>query len=601
MTRRVVLGVFIIGLVLAAALAPWTISSRWIADAVARQIEPYGLRVAASGRSAIALLPVPRIKVSHVTLTGPDGNPVLSNTQFRGELDIASLLTGTLAVDDLTVRGGRLSLALPTLGEAPWLALLAHLRTGASTPSGGARPVLRRLTLAGVAIGTGDAAATFDKLDLFALRSAAGGLAGTASLGWRGQRIEASLETANLDRLLAGGRQSVDVSVKSALATLSASGPATLGERIAFDGPVSLRTGSMGKLLAWLEPGPTPAELDRPLSIAGIASLRDREVAWPQVRIDLGVDRLDGALSARFDAAEPAFRATLAAGSVDLGWAATLLREPLIGWVAGTRASPLPPRAVVDFRLSASDATLGTLRLRDGAASVLVESGRLDLSLLRATVAGGTVKGRLSTALDENRSDLKGQLALDRVDVAEVLRELALPSGLSGIVQAQAVLEAPADDGSDLRGRLAGRMTASLRDGEIAGLDTAETWRRASATASGPAPLGPIALGSGRTPFSKADVQVTVQDGIARVTSGSLEGGAVAASLGGQVSLASGTVNLSATLPPAAGKAPLRLVVRLDGPWSASRATGSVEAVPTPASLPEPAPASDPETRPLAR
>lgn len=579
MTRRVVIGVLLATLILAALLAPWTISSRRIGAALARQLAPYGLRVEAGGRAAVALLPVPRVRLADLAITDRNGATLLTGSQLRGDLDIGSLLTGTVALDAVTLIGGRLAVAVDRDGRTPWRAFAERdARRGDA-----ARPEpLRRLTLTGVAVDITDERRGFttsiDTIDLFALRAASGGLAGSANLVWRGQPLEAVVETADVARLLAGLPQAIDIKVTSPLLSLSASGVARIDVSPVFDGPVAVRVLSMSRMADWLVPGAGSPDLDRPAAISGTAAFRSREIAWPQVQLDLGADRLEGALQARLDEASPALRATLAAGTLDFGWLARALRGPARAWASDGGSLRLPAGAVVDLRLSASDLALGAVRLRDGAGSVLVEGGRLDLSLLRATIAGGVVKGRLSTAL--SGGDLKGQVSVERVDVASALRELALPATLSGTVGGQASFETPEPGkaGSDLRGHLAGRVTATIRDGDMGGLNAADAIRH---------PAGSVAFGTGRTAFARAALDLTFLDGVGHVTEGALEGTGLSGTMDGTVSLPDGTIDLTAGAA-SPERRPARLVLRMVGPWSAPHATARVEALPSPSAEPDP-------------
>lgn len=579
MTRRVVLGAILIALVLAAAVAPWTISSERLDGGIARQMAPYGFRLSAMGRTSVALLPVPRIRISKVTIADGEGSAVLQDAQLRGDLDIRALLMGRVALGEASLSGGRLALAVEHGEDTAWWRSVRRVRAEMAA-GGAAGRSLRRLTVSGLEIDLRDArtglATSLTGVELFVLRPASGGLAASLTAGWRGEAIEAALDSANLGRFLAGEAQDFRLRVTSRLAKLSMTGTASLGDRVGFAGPITAEIGSLSRFLTWVAPRSTPsAALDRRVALSGAATLDGRDIAWPKVGLELGSDALDGTVSARLDADRPALRATLAAGALDLGWLSGPIQPFLAGWTEG-RASPhLLSRATVDLRLSASDAAWGSLHLRDSAASLLVEGGRMDLSLLRATVAGGTVKGRISAAIDLARSDMKAQIGLDRVDAAAALAELSLPAAITGTVQGSAALDAAAGEDANVAGRLGGRVSLTLQDGDINGVDVAEMLKRVRID-----PPGPVAWLAGRTPFTKAALRLAVAGGIGDVADGSIDGAGWSASIGGRVSLPARSISIrvpTTTLAEGAGadRAP-PLVFGADGPWSAPQLSASV-------------------------
>src|SRR5690606_21407215 len=99
------------------------------------------------GDVTVALLPAPRIKIDNVRLTDADGRLLASARQFRGQLQVAPLLWGRLALSDVTLvepafRGPQPGASLGSVGAGATQAFAA-LRRRAS--AGEATP--RRMTL----------------------------------------------------------------------------------------------------------------------------------------------------------------------------------------------------------------------------------------------------------------------------------------------------------------------------------------------------------------------------------------------------------------------------------------------------------------------
>ena len=95
---------------LAIAVAPWTVSGT-IAGAVAQQLrEAYGLELKVAGRSTVALLPVPRLKFTDVTITTADGTQVVQAAQLTGEIRIAPLFAGRIELAEAALHDAAIDL-----------------------------------------------------------------------------------------------------------------------------------------------------------------------------------------------------------------------------------------------------------------------------------------------------------------------------------------------------------------------------------------------------------------------------------------------------------------------------------------------------------
>jgi AsmA protein len=270
-------------------------------------------------------------------------------------------------------------------------------------------------------------------------------------------------------------------------------------------------------------------------------------VSFPAVQLTMGADKLDGALSGRLDGGRLSLTGTLAADRLNLAEAPAPF-GPLQASGGTWSYEPLDLReaagADLDLRLSAAAARLGPLRLDDLAANLLVRRGRVEISLGRATLNRGTVKGRLALAAGETAHDLKLQGSFDRLDIGALLADLGYTRWISGTAQGQVSIESAGESAADLFRRSNGRAAVTVRQGDLWGVAFAEALRRSERR-----PLSaPLEWKGGRTPFEQAQAVLNVHGGIADVVDAQLVGTAARAALQGLVSLPDRSLALRATV-----------------------------------------------------
>jgi AsmA protein len=299
--------------------------------------------------------------------------------------------------------------------------------------------------------------------------------------------------------------------------------------------------------------------------MAGEVAIGPDEIGLPQIRLTLGSEGFDGAVMLRHDGARPSVRATLAGDTLDL----SPFLKPIasLGDTRVFKAADLDLLRSVDFdlRLSASAVEFGTVRLGDVATSVLTGADRIEMSLNRATVSGGTAKGRASLAFASDGYDAKAQGSFTGIEISSLLLALGQPRTITGAAQGQATLEAVGDSPEGLLRSLSGRAGILIRAGEISGVSLGEGLRRADDRAAAAA----TAWRSGRTPFQQLQLSFNLAGGMAEIADGSLDSAALHASLQGQVSLANRHAVLRArTGPPldSAREGPT-FVLDISGPW----------------------------------
>ena len=573
MPRRAVFIALLVGVVgLAAAITPWTISSSALAPAMAARIKDlHGLDLTVSGRSTFALLPVPRLKAETITLAGSDGRSVVRAGLLRGELRILPLMAARLEFAELSLREAVVDVEIDPGGRTSWDAAAAKL--GERLQGHGAGRHLQRLVLKGADLHFRDRRSGFEtvlrNIELDARWPAVESTLNVAgSMTWRGQPVIVTAASVRPDALAAGRPSRINLQMNAPLARIAASGDLTWRDAPHFVGRTSLETRSLPDFSRWTGLDLPLGPLIQAFSLDGDMTVAGGDASWRSARLTLGSDRLDGALSMRLEGERRTITGTLAADRLDLtGFLAPLVqaRAPDGGWSSGAIAIERQSDMDLDLRVSALSARIGSLRMEDLAANLLVKPGRFEASVGRVSINKGIAKGRATLASAVDGIEVKGQSSFERVDVAAFLADLGSPRWLGGAAQGQFTFEGSGETAAEIVQRLHGRASGIVRPGELLGVGLSDALRRVD----GKSPLALTGRG-GRTPFDQAHLNVTIADGTADIGDGGLTSAAVRAVLQGKVSLTEGTLavkaNVESAAPVEAGSAP-SLLFDIAGPW----------------------------------
>jgi AsmA protein len=563
MSRRAVFILSLLAVLIGLAVAPWTISSPRLKDQIVRELrDGYGFEMVASGPTTLALLPVPRLKFTDVRLANSDGVALVSGAQLRGELRLLPLLAARLELTDLSLANAAIDVDIRPDGTTTWAEPVAKLRESARNP-GGASP-LKRLIVTDSRIAVVDGRSGrqthLEKVN-FVLRwpAPADSIDLTGHLRWRGETVNVAL-TDFVPAAVASGRSSpANLHLNGRHGDITLAGAVALADEPRFDGDLVAATPLLDGFLKWTSLAGQIPTSTRAFQVAGKVSLTAGEIALPQAQFSHGRERFDGAATLRLDGARPSLRATLAGESLDLSDLRPSAAKP---WP--TIDIAVLQQADVDLRLSASQIAFGNLRLRDVAGGLLTSADRIEMSLGRASLSDGTVKGRLSLARRPVDYDLKLQTSFSHVDVGSLLSALGHAKAVTGIAQGQAALEATGDTPGEILRTLSGKLGLVVRDGEASGLALGEQARRADPRATTASQAG-----RGRTTFQQAQFNLSVADGIAEIADGSLDSTIMHAALTGQVSLLDQTASVKAHItPPIDGPSEgPNLRLELSGPW----------------------------------
>ncbi|MET0257910.1 MAG: AsmA family protein [Methylobacterium sp.] len=561
---------------------PWSVDVPSAAAFVGRGLaESYGLALTTRGRTEVSLLPLPRIGFSDVRLNAgkADGPVLVEGGSLTVQLSLTALLLGRAEVVALSLDGAQVTLPAAD-DDTRWHGPLARVR---ESLSGGDGTHPRRITLTHATVtgrdprdGRPETARDVDLALSWPLWSDRAALTGGGT--WNGASARFTLTSLRPADLFASGETPFSATVTWPAGSLDADGSASVKDGLTLAGQAGLKTRSLPETLAWLGGDIGLSPLMETFSIeSGFEASRDG-LRLPTMRVSAGSTVLEGAGSAEMTGRRPSIRATLDAPDINLAPVlAGLLR---IAGLDGDEAWGRRPLALgpltggdLDLRLSGGSARIGPLVLEDLASSVIVRADGIDVTLGRAGLRGGTLKGRVAlsapagSASDE--TEVKAQGAFDGLDLGTLLVDLGESGWMLGTTQGGFSLEGRGRDAAGLVGKLNGRATLAVDGGAIAGLDLADVIHRGGAVAQ-----GALARRNGRTAFERAGLTLAFTDGIGEIEEGGLTARSLTARLRGRISLPERSFLARAALLPRKGATETASLAvptafEIAGPWNA--------------------------------
>lgn len=530
-----------------------------------------GQKVRMSGEASLRLLPYPRLSLGKAEFPLPKGQS-LDAESVEAQLQLWPLLFGSVEVSDVTLNRPTLILtgasALPAIALAPLLGDkdLPELRVVRGTIALRDDDGLTRELVSNIS-------GSLDRiLD-------GKGIAVALDFAWREKTISTKLLMEDTPAFMAGRPTVTRVSLSERATRGTFRGEtALLREALAAEGNLSLQTGSLREVLAWLGlDAPTTGGFGA-FGLAGQLKADGQQIGLSKATLDLDGNRSEGALLVKLGGERPLIQGTLAADSLDLTPYGRIRFTDAGGreWDRRTIDLTALERFDLDLRLSAAAATAGDTRISTLAASAVLSSGRLALALGQAKVWDGRIRAAVVLAprpatVAGDRSGAVVRLEADCADVSlePALDDIAGFRRLEGTGDITLNLEGAGRSIQDIAQTIAGSFAISGADGALMGFDVAQVLHRIERRplSGGGDPRG------GRTDFTTLDGKITIEGGRADIESMRLEGKRVRLSLAGTAGIGSrdldlkGKAALVAPAQAAADQAPADLPFVVQGPW----------------------------------
>ena len=532
-------------------LAPWTVSGAAMRNELALQIrETTGLVAEARGRTTLALLPRPRIKIEEVTIQDREGKLLIRSGTVRGNLRILPAIAGRMEVSSLSLSNPNIDIDLDGKPLSSQGAIARAIEARSETREAIAADTAR---LASVTINNGAARLTRGgqvvgllenieaTLDWRSLNQPAGLV---ASFTWARETVNVTAWLGQPAQVLRGASSPVSLRLDSPSLNLSANGIATGGQTPTYAGKFVANAPSLGAVLDQNEIYLPLPGLRGHLSLSADARASQRSIQLSDLQFKIDETTYEGAIILSSHRDRPTLMGTLATKLLQIDPLLTDVPAPRENdgrWSGAALPKADLARADVDLRISATRAQIGRLQARDVGFSILVANGKAELVVADATAFGGSIKARFNAEPAEAGYALRASTAFARVDSAAISNDLFRNQRVSGAATGEASFAGEGVSFAQILSSLRGAAKVTLTNGDVTGLDLEQALRRLEKR-----PLSIASeMRSGRTAFSQAQIDLEITGGVAKVQTLEARSPGVDISVTGSASIARRLLDLT--------------------------------------------------------
>lgn len=487
----------LLGVLVFAAMAALVDFSSAERSAIARLEQTAGIRVAFSARHETRF-PSPRVIYEGLSVTGPDGVPLLGAKAAEVRFTLFDIFDGTLDSPDILLRDASVRVesgALTSPFRSPRQLVETLQRFTEVIES---RSAFQRLTLsaqdARMALRSGDApemsvgplalgldfSAPKGRLVLRVTQAGSGAPGTVVPLHQQAFKLALSLPT---PAALRNGASSVSaIEAVAGDSRFSFSGHARHEPDLTLTGAMDASVGEALETLVGWQRRARDARAE-PARLTGQLTLDSRGIGLDGLTLTLGRRALSGIATLRTVGNRWSLSSTLAGDLVD-GTAAHLALQDVRDAKGAWSLTPLSlnplPQMDLDLRLSSKAFRLGRLALAQVALSVLTRANRTEMAIVDSRFGEGSFKARVVVGETEAEGQaLRLNISADGIDWGEFMEQGLALDRLSGtgsfVLQAQGQGRTVAA----LVGSLEGTAALDLKNGIINGIDLTRLMNRA--------------------------------------------------------------------------------------------------------------------------
>ena len=389
---------------------------------------------------------------------------------------------------------------------------------------------------------------------------------------WRNTPVRIAGALSDPESAAKGAPSAILFALDSPLARLGFNGALALGDARSAEGDLTASVPSIAALTAFLNIGRPPVLAADDLALTAKVKAGAHGWTLDDATLTSARQQVQGALAIDEAGGHPTISGTLAAETLEmsplLGPPRSLF-DPTGGWSARPFAVAALRTFDLDLRLSAANLDVYGLTLADAAASVIVNDGGLNVTLIDSAAYGGRLQGEAAVASVGRDVEMSARGALVGADLGAAIGDFGQPL-MTGSGRAQFAVEASGASPAAAIASLTGTASLEAADGAILGVNLEEGLRRSRRR---PIDVGRD-LGLGGTAFDKLDVSLSLAHGRARVERAAMTSHGVTAEADGLIDLVarSWALTLNAVQTDAAGEELQdagRLTLDIRGPWSA--------------------------------
>lgn len=556
--RLVALGA-VVALVVVATIAWVVLAPRWAVgqlDSLAEQ--QLGRHVSATGSTYLDLSPL-SIRIEGAALSGgaEHADNLMTAASMIIPVSFGDLVSHRLNLGRVTLRDAEVALLINERGEASW-------EFPGKTPQGGLGFTLEQATFRYFDARNGQALvlANVDG-DLEVTPDGGVMFKGSAVINSRVARIDLTLKS--LPRVNEDGSP-LELAVETDVVSASFSGRLSTRKVLNLVGPLSLTSRDSANLARWAGIAlPDGLKLPGPLNFDGSLDSAGRAYAIRNAAVTLGQFRGAGDVVADLRGERLKLQANLQAEHVWLDALVPSSGADVDGW--GRTPLPLGLLRAFDAEVSILSRTASYGGFEAAASRFLgtLKDGKLDASGAFRLANGGTAS--FATSIDGAGTPPSGTLSLnaENADLTPLVGALTGFTALSGTGGFTAEFSARGQTQEELIGTLNGTASLTLAPGQIAGTNLpgilvlvrekiVEGWTAIAGT----------------TALTSVNASVTLEDGVATITSATAALPSYQIALSGTADLLRGMVDMKASfLPPESAPVPVPVIVQ--GKWASPR------------------------------
>jgi AsmA protein len=557
-----------IGLALAAMLllgagllvaSPLLISAETAREAVKAEIRALsGLEPVLRGPVSVALVPFGSVSFDDVTIgEDPAGNKALTANRLTARLRFFPLLVGQIQVSDVTLVRPTVSVILEPGGKSNWTPLAGTLRA-ALQPTAGRTASFSEIRIDnGTLVIRNDARAVAETITnvvgSLAWPSMVRSFAATGRFDWRGEQVEANLGINDFIAALNGEPSGVKLRLTGVPLNLVFEGKFSTRPTLKIEGTVSADSTSLRDAVRWAANKQLPGGGFGRFSLKAKSNVVGGNIALSAVDIELDGNAAEGVLTFASDGRQT-LQGTLAAEGIDLTPYVSTVRL-LAGSDREWDGMPITLDNLagfdLDLRLSAAQVKVSGTKLGRTAIAANLRGGQMTVTVGESQSFGGIVKGSFDLAKSPPGANVKAQLQFINVDLQNCLGALLGLQRIEGKGNLAFNIEGSGASVMGVTKTLAGSITLTGQKGAVTGVNVEQLLRRLERR--------PLSGGgdykSGRTPFEKLTVALSISDGTVSADDIRMDSQTVRLVIGGKGSIPTRDLDFAgiASLVPTSG------------------------------------------------
>lgn len=548
-----VLAAFAVGAI-ALGIVSFLVSADAAGAAVKAEIKAVtGLEPELMGPITVSFFPTGSVDLGPIRIDAPgQGGTLLKAERLVARLRALPLLGGRIEISDLMIDEPQFAVDIDGDGNSNWSTALENLGRALGNPAGRSvrGPVFSQIHLVNGGMVVRDALHEviehLTDMDLvLAWPAAAKSFGATGHFQWRGEPVDTNIAFGDFLSALTGKVSSLKVRLAGAPMKIAFDGDISSRPSLKVDGTMAIDAASLRTAMLWTGHKPMPGGGFGRFTLRAKTNMVGSNIALSAVNLDLDGNIAEGVLSYSATGRRT-WQGTLAVDALDLTpyvSSARLVTSSTRDWDRMPIVLDGLAGFDLDLRLSAARVTIGDAKLERTAVAANLRGGRLALTIGESQAYKGVIMGSLVLGAAPAGAEFKAELQLSDVDLDSCLSQLFGIRRLEGKGNLSLAIDAAGGSIMEMTRTLNGSAKVTGRQGALTGINLEQLLRRLERR-----PLsGSGDLRSGRTPYDRLDVKLSVTQGAVTVEDAGIEGPTVKLGMAGIGSVPSRELDLQGT------------------------------------------------------